>query len=118
MRKRDDSIYLRHILDAIVRIQQYLEGIDEKKFFQSLLVQDGVIRQLEIIGEATKRLSPQLRDRFASIPWKDIAGMRDRLIHDYFGVDLEAVWTTATVDIPPLREKIQQMLKEAEPNWA
>lgn len=83
-------------------------------FMQHTLVQDGVIRQLEIIGEAVKQLSSDLRSLHAHIPWKDIAGMRDKLIHHYFGVDLEAVWTTATEDVPVLAQEVEQMLTELD----
>lgn len=112
MNERDDTVYLRHMLDAIAKVEEYLQGVDEKRFAQNTLLQDGVIRQLEIIGEAVKRLSPDLRGRYAGISWKDIAGMRDKLIHDYFGVDLEAVWTTATEDILVFKEEVRRILKE------
>jgi uncharacterized protein with HEPN domain len=109
--ERDDSVYLRHILDAISRIEEYLHGVDEEMFYQHYLVQDGVIRQLEIIGEASKRLSREVRASCPNVPWPDIAGMRDKLIHDYFGVDLEAVWLTARDDIPALKAEVSTMLE-------
>lgn len=112
MTKHEDNVYLRHIMDAIVKIEEYIKNISEENFLESTLVQDGVIRQLEIIGEATKRLSEQTRQRHNSIPWKDIAGMRDKLAHDYLGVDLDAVWSTVNTDIPALKEQIADILSE------
>ncbi len=112
MNYHDDTVYLRHIYDACVQINEYLHGIGEEKFKQSNLLQDGVIRQLEIIGEATKRLSKSFRQQYDEVPWQDIAGMRDKLIHDYFGVDVDTVWLTVTQDILYLREKIKDILKE------
>ncbi len=71
-----------------------------------------MIRQLEVIGEATKRLSKDLRKRYSKIPWQDVAGMRDKLIHDYLGVDVQTVWLTATEDVPELREQIKMIVGE------
>ena len=107
---RDDAVYLHHILDAINRIEEYVSGLNHEEFMRSNLVQDGVIRQIEIIGEATKNLSPTLKERYPNIPWKDIAGMRDKLIHQYFGVDISAVWETVTQDLPDFKIQIDGIL--------
>lgn len=108
-----DRFYLQHILDAISRIESYLEGIDRQRFGETPLVQDGVIRQLEIIGEASKRLSADLKDNLSSVPWRQVAGMRDKLTHDYMGVDLDAVWKTAIEDLAPLKMAVQEGLQRA-----
>lgn len=105
---RDDSVYLGHIQDAIARIESYLAGVTEEQFFEAPLIQDGVIRQLQIIGEATKRLSAEFREGTPGIPWRDVAGMRDKLVHDYMGVDLEAVWDSAIEDVPALKAKLER----------
>ena len=110
---RDDTVYMRHILDAIGRIEEYVIGLDRDAFLRTSLVQDGVIRQFEIIGEATKNLSETLKERHPNIPWKDIAGMRDKLIHQYFGVDISAVWETVVLDLSPLKEEISLILATA-----
>jgi len=109
--RKDDSVYLRHVLDAICRIEEYTRGITHENFLRSHLRQDAVIRQIEVIGEAVKKLSPELKGRHPEIPWKDVAGMRDKLIHDYFGVDLDAVWDTVKKDIPPLKDEIREVIK-------
>ncbi len=79
--KKDDYVYLKHILDAIIRIDEYTKHIRYEDFINNHIIQDGVIRQMEIIGEATKMLSKEIRERCPEIPWKDMAGMRDKLIH-------------------------------------
>lgn len=108
---RDDSVYLKHIRDAILKIQRYTQKVSTAAFQKDTRTQDAVIRQIEIIGEATKRLSERIRSDSKDVPWDDIAGMRDKLIHDYFGVDIEKVWITVQNDIPVLKKQVNRILK-------
>lgn len=110
--EKDDTIYLRHVFDAINIIEEYLQDMDEEKFKATRLIQDGVIRQVEIMGEAIRHISKDLRYTYSEIPWQDIAGMRDKLIHDYFGVDLEKVWLTTQEDLPVLKKQVIGILKD------
>ena len=112
MSKKDDTVFLRHIQDASSKIEGYLYDVNETSFHQNALIQDGVIRQIEIIGEAARRISKALQDSYPNIPWKDISGMRNKLIHEYFGVNLMAVWLTATKDVPTLKKEVQKILSE------
>jgi uncharacterized protein with HEPN domain len=106
---RDDRVFVNHIHDAIARISSYLKDVNEVKFMATPLIQDAVIRQIQIVGEAAKKLSRSYVEASPSIPWKDIAGMRDKLVHDYMGVDLAAVWDTATRDIPNLQAEMERL---------
>lgn len=103
---KDDFIYIDHILDSIEKIEKYTENLTVHDFVENELVQDGVIRNFEIIGEATKRLSQNFRDNYSKIPWKQIAGMRDILIHDYLGIDIYAVWDTIETNLPQLKRQL------------
>jgi len=111
---KDDSLYLFHILDSISKIEDFIEDIDENEFKTNELIQSAVIRQLEIVGEATKQISNNTRKKYTNIPWKDIAGMRDKLIHGYFGVDIDAVWNTIQRDIPILKKHVEIILENAK----
>ena len=106
---KDDSVYIDHILGSFNRIQSYIADIDEPTFIDDLKTQDAVVRQFEIIGEATKRISTEFRKSNPSIPWSDMAGMRDVLIHDYIEVDFEIVWKTATVDLPKMKKLLARI---------
>ena len=109
---KDENVYLRHIVDSIERIESYISGVGHDEFLENSMVQDAVIRQLEIIGEAAKRISESGRAKEPDIPWNSIAGMRDKLIHNYFGVDLSTVWKTVEEDLNPLKQAVQRMLGE------
>jgi uncharacterized protein with HEPN domain len=110
--EKDDRVYLRHVLDAIGIIEEYLAGTDETKFKATRLLQDGTIRQIEIIGEAVRNISKDLRKTYPEIPWQDIAGMRSKLIHGYFGVDIEKIWDTAQEDLPILKKQVIGILAD------
>jgi len=109
-----DRLYLESIRDCLERIAEYTEP-GEAAFLASRLIQDGVIRNLEVIGEATKNLSDDLRASNPSIPWRQIAGMRDVLIHDYLKVNLSRVWRTVESDLPPLDAAVKRLLQQDSP---
>jgi uncharacterized protein with HEPN domain len=103
-------MYLTNILEAIVRIESYTAETTKRKFVHDHMMQDAVIRQLEIIGEATKQLTRAFTARHPFVPWEDMAGMRDMLIHHYMAVDLDYVYLTAKKDIPSLKPQIASIL--------
>lgn len=108
---KDDRIYLEHILEALDRIQQYTaDGRDA--FMASSMIQDAVVRNLEIVGEATKRITKRLRDRHPDIPWKQAAGLRDVLSHDYMSIDLTIVWNVIDSHLAALRAAISSLLQK------
>jgi len=108
-----DPAYLRHILDAVARIETYvLSGRDV--FFATPHLQDAVVRQLEIIGEATKRLSAGLRAARPEVPWRQMAGLRDVLIHDYMGVDFAVVWGIVEQHLPEVKRGVAAILQPPE----
>jgi len=114
MMVRDDRVYLAHINDALQQISSYCAGIDQEAFTGNRMVQDAVIRQFEIVGEATKNLSDSFRERHPHIPWQDLAGFRDKLIHQYFGVDLSTVWRSVVDDLPVLLDELKNILPEEQ----
>jgi uncharacterized protein with HEPN domain len=105
-----DRSYLIDLVQAGKLIQDFIQGIDKERFDNSSLIQSAVIRQIEIIGEATKRLSEKCRSEHSEIPWKKIAGMRDILIHAYDHVDIDEVWNAVDTSIPSLIKQIETLI--------
>jgi uncharacterized protein with HEPN domain len=108
---KDDRLYLHHIVERCHRITRYIAA-GREAFMASDQLQDAVIRNVEVIGEAAKRVSADARDHMASLDWKAICGMRDVLIHDYIGVDLDEVWNVASARIPELQAILDQYLDD------
>lgn len=107
-----DEAFIEHMIDAVSRIERYTRNMDYEDFDDDELHQDAVIRQIEILGEAAKRVSEEMKDRYPKVPWKDAASMRDKLIHGYFGVDTRIVWNTVQNDIPNLKQKFLNIKNE------
>lgn len=103
--------YLQHVRDALISVREYT-ATGRDVFFASKMVQDAVVRNLEIVGEAVKALAPETRTRAPEIPWRRMAGMRDQLIHHYFGVDLDVVWRVVEVEIGPLLLTVERLVAE------
>lgn len=110
--KREIRLYLDDLLESIALIEEYVKDIDEITFEGDSQIQDSVIRRLEIIGEAVKRLPDELKDKYSQIPWKEIAGLRDVLTHEYFGVSMPRVWKVIIDDLPKLKEQIERIHEE------
>ena len=111
MKKRIYRDYIQDIFDAINDTESFIEGMTLEDFAQDKKTCNAVIRSLEVIGEAAKKIPGFIRKQYPGVPWKRMAGMRDKMIHEYFGVDIEILWKTAKEDIPPLRNSVEAMLE-------
>jgi len=110
--KKDVKIFLNHILESIENIDSFSKNISKSEFMKEKLNQNAIVRELEIIGEASKNIPDDFRKEHSSINWKEIIGTRDKIIHHYFGVDLEIIWDIIKNDIPKLKAGIRNILKE------
>jgi uncharacterized protein with HEPN domain len=110
--KRDYTLYLQDILDCIEKIDEFVGDMDYEEFVEDDKTSSAVVRKLEIMGEAAKNIPQELRQNYKEIPWSDIAKMRDKFIHFYFGVDYEIVWKVIKERLPTLKQQIERILTE------
>ena len=112
MSKRRDRDYLSDSTEAITRIEEYAKGLTYSDFMQDKKTQDAVVRNLEVIGEAAKGITSALRKRYPKIPWNDMARLRDRLAHHYFGINYEIVWSIVSEELPSVHDQLASLLTQ------
>ena len=109
--KKDDTVYLRHIIDAFLQIERYTNGVTYEEFLSNSLLQDAVIRQLEVMGEAACNLSADLQNEYPAVPWRQMISLRNGMIHAYFNVNLQIIWEIIQGDIPNLKPDMMWVLE-------
>jgi uncharacterized protein with HEPN domain len=112
MKNKPDLTYVGDVLDAIKRIEGYLRGVDKDTFEDNLMMQDAVMHQIEIIGEASNRISDEFQEKHPELPWIQMRAIRNKIVHDYREVNLEVIWDTAKNDLPPLKKQIKRLLED------
>ena len=114
MKKIELGDYIQDILEAIGEVEDFTTGMQFDDFVKDKKTINAVVRSLEVIGEATKKIPDSFREKYSEIPWKRMAGMRDKLIHEYFGIDLEIVWEVIDNELPPIKPLIQKVLEDID----
>jgi uncharacterized protein with HEPN domain len=109
--KKDDTVYLHHILDATGLIEEYTKGMSENEFLANSMAHDAVVRQLEIIGEAARNISDEFRQKHSNLPGGKMTGIRNKIIHEYFNINYAIVWDTVRDDLPSLKKSIKKLIK-------
>ncbi len=112
MTEKDDGVFIEHILESIQAIQEFSKDMNLDELSSNRMKRNAIFREIEIIGEASKNLSNNLKEKYKKIPWKEIAGTRDKLIHHYFGVNLDLLFKTIQEDIPELKKQIEKIKQE------
>lgn len=109
---KEDLVFIEHILDSINAIEEFSKNINKEKLESDRLKQSAIVREIEIIGEAVKHISINLKNNHPEVEWKEIAGTRDKMIHHYFGVDLDIVWNIVKINLPELKSKMLKIKGE------
>ena len=109
MKVKDDFIFVEHILDSIGAIEEFSKGMTEKELVSNRLKQSAIVREIEVIGEAAKNISDEFKNQHKEVPWKEIIGTRDKLIHHYFGVDLAIIWQIIVKFLPDLKNELDRI---------
>ena len=112
MRRNNDLTYLGDILDAIQRIESYTNQVTKQEFLENFMMQDAAMLQIEIIGEATNSISEEFQEKHDEIPWMQMRALRNRIVHDYRGINLNVIWDTVQNDLPALKRQVQEILGE------
>jgi len=110
MKNKPDLTFIGDVLDAIKRIEGYLRGVDKDAFEENRMMQDAVMHQIEIIGEASNRISDEFQDKYPELPWMQMRAIRNKIVHDYREVNLSVIWDTAKNDLPSLKKQIKKLL--------
>lgn len=105
--KKDNAVYIEHMLDSILRIDEYVES--KELFYDSHLVQDAVVRNLQVMAESSQRLSEEIKNKYSDVPWDDISGFRNVLVHDYLGIDLDVIWSVVEQELPRLKKVLTKI---------
>ena len=112
MRKIDYSVYLEHILDAIQQIEKYICDIDYEMFCQERMIHDAVLREMENVGEASRNLTKHFHEQYSEVSWSEIIGIRNKIAHQYFAIDLRIIWDTVNTDLPMLKKQVSAILND------
>ncbi len=107
--KKDFYIFIEHILDSIEKIEEFTRNVSQSEFNRNIQLQDAIVRRIEIIGEAARNLPKNFTRKYPDIPWKEIIGTRDKIIHHYFGINLDIIWDIIKRNIPDLKRKLKEV---------